>query len=75
LNNDYSGITLPDGSVPTNWGQFRKALLSGDPKANLGQIMSGHAEPLGGEQGAMQAQGLGRGHNKDKGNNGRGHNK
>jgi hypothetical protein len=75
LNNDYSGITLPDGSVPTNWGQFRKAILSGNPKANLGQIMSGHADPLGGEQGAAQAQGIGRGQNKDKGNNGRGHNK
>ena len=41
---DYSGFTLEDGSTPTNWGQFRKAVL--EKKNNLGQVMSGHAEPL-----------------------------
>jgi len=40
------GITLPDGSEPTNWGQFRKAIMSDHEKAkeNLGAIMSGRAE-------------------------------
>ena len=38
---DYSAFTLPDGSSPTNWGQFKKALS--DKKNNLGVIVSGHA--------------------------------
>jgi hypothetical protein len=51
-NHDFSGITLPDGSEPQNWGQFRKALLKDPEKAkqNLGVIMSGHAEEGQGEQ-------------------------
>lgn len=40
---DYSAFTMPDGSTPTNWGQFRKALT----KHTLGEIMSGKADPLG----------------------------
>ncbi|HEY2981943.1 MAG TPA: hypothetical protein VGJ22_12230 [Anaerolineales bacterium] len=40
-NHDYSGIEMPDGSTPKNWGEFKKALEQGE---NLGQIMSGHAE-------------------------------
>ena len=45
-NKDFSAITLPDGSTPTNWGQFRKAVMSDRErfKANLGMIMSGKAE-------------------------------
>lgn len=46
INHDYSSIELPDGSTPTNWGQFRKAVMSGDEdstKKNLGVIKSGHA--------------------------------
>jgi len=45
-NKDYSGITLPDGSTPQNWGQFRKAIMKDREKAkeNLGAIMSGRAE-------------------------------
>ena len=42
---DFSGIILPDGSTATNWGQLRKAVLT-DPKQNVGQIISGKAEPL-----------------------------
>jgi hypothetical protein len=42
---DFSTIVLPDGKVVTNWGQLRKAVLT-DPHQNLGQIMSGHADPL-----------------------------
>jgi hypothetical protein len=43
---DYSGITLPDGSTPQNWGQFRKAVMNDREKAkeNLGAIMSGRSE-------------------------------
>ena len=45
-NKDFSGITLPDGSTPQNWGQFRKAVMKDREKAkeNLGAIMSGHAD-------------------------------
>ena len=34
---------LVDGTVPTNWGQFKKALL--DKKNNLGVVVSGQEEP------------------------------
>ena len=63
---DYSAITMPDGSTPTNRGQFRKALLQGDRKANLGQIMSGHA--VSPENGSAPAETLthGNGNQKDK---------
>lgn len=41
---DYSAFTLPDGTVATNWGQFRKALLDKhNPLQTLGAIMSGRA--------------------------------
>ena len=39
---DYSAITLEDGSTPTNWGQFKKALS--EKKNNLGSVVSGHAD-------------------------------
>ncbi len=69
---DYSAITLPDGSTPGNWGQFRKALLQGDPKSNLGQIMSGHAT-TGDETTPTSPQSHGNGSNKNKNHsNGRG---
>jgi hypothetical protein len=75
-NHDFSTVTLPDGSHPGNWGQFRKALL--DKKNNLGTIVSGHAEngtteestltqQTSSEQGKGKAknQGKGKGHNKN----------
>ena len=83
---DFSAITLPDGSEPTNWGQFRKAIMSNRDKAkeNLGAIMSGRADPseYGDEvpseelQTEVQALGNGNGNNgvgpnNDKGNNGK----
>jgi len=45
-NKDFSVITLPDGSEPTNWGQFRKAIMADRKKSkeNLGAVMSGRAE-------------------------------
>lgn len=33
-----------DEPVPTNWGQFKKALLDNKEKHNLGVIVSGHAD-------------------------------
>lgn len=43
---DYSAIVLPDGSSPSNWGQFRQAVLKDkeEAKNNLGSIKSGHAD-------------------------------
>jgi hypothetical protein len=41
--NDYSyfdGYTLPDGSPAVNWGQLKKALLNGEKKQGLGNVMS-----------------------------------
>jgi hypothetical protein len=65
---DYSAFVLPDGSTPTNWGQFKKAALGKDKK-NLGIIVSGHAEPDAPEGTAPQDHGKGNGKDKDKGKN------
>src|SRR5215216_1130875 len=71
---DYSAFVLPDGSTPTNWGQFKKAAL-GKEKKNLGIIVSGHAEENTTEEAGMpQDHGKGNGKDKDKGK-GKGHNK
>lgn len=65
---DYSAFVLPDGSTPTNWGQFKKAALGKDKK-NLGIIVSGHAENEGIDTGTgQQDHGKGKGQEKDKGN-------
>jgi hypothetical protein len=65
---DYSAFVLPDGSTPTNWGQFKKAALGKDKK-NLGVIISGHAEDDVAEDGtAPQENGRGNGKDKEKGN-------
>ena len=38
-------VTLPNGEIPKNWGQFKNAVLKSEkPKKNLGYIMSGRAE-------------------------------
>jgi hypothetical protein len=39
---DYSAFTLSDGSTPTNWGQFKKAVS--EKKNNLGIVVSGKGE-------------------------------
>jgi hypothetical protein len=65
---DYSAFVLPDGSTPTNWGQFKKAALGKDKK-NLGIIVSGHAEPGDDTTGVTPEQhGNGKDKNKNKGN-------
>jgi hypothetical protein len=67
---DFGGITLPDGSTPQNWGQFRKAVMSGRDKAkeNLGAIMSGHAEDNQGGEGQIEPTNNGKAPEKDKNN-------
>ena len=62
---DYSEFILPDGSTPTNWGQFKKALS--EKKNNLGVIVSGHADPDDSANPSAQ-QGHEDGKDKDKGN-------
>lgn len=90
-NNDYGEITLPDGSTPQNWGQFRKAVMQDREKSkeNLGAIMSGRADDGQGDETQTETQNNGNGNNpdkdkgnnngnnpdKDKGNNGNGNNK
>lgn len=56
---DYTAFVLPDGSTPTNWGQFKKAVL--EKKNNLGVIVSGHADPLGTDEEALNQNGNGNG--------------
>jgi len=63
---DGTFLTSPDGSAPTNWGQFKKALLG--KKNNLGVIVSGHAQPLDGSTDLNSLQEHGKNKNKDKGN-------
>jgi hypothetical protein len=64
---DYSAFTLPDGSTPTNWGQFKKAVS--EKKNNLGSIVSGKADKDAADQTAPKENGKDK--NKDKSNNGK----
>jgi len=57
-SDDFSSIKLSNGETPKNWGQFKKAVLSGDKaKKNLGAIMSGRPD---------KGKGKGGGKGKDK---------
>ena len=40
ISGDYSDFILEDGTSPKNWGQLRKAILSGDKKNSVGVVMS-----------------------------------
>lgn len=64
---DYSAFTLPDGSTPTNWGQFKKAVS--EKKNNLGSVVSGKADKDTTDQTAPKENGKDK--NKDKSNNGK----
>jgi len=64
---DFSAFTLADGSTPQNWGQFRKAVLNGDKKANLGVVMS--------DKNKQDKNNNGKGQDKEKTNNGKGQDK
>ena len=82
-NKDFSGIELPDGSTPTNWGQFRKAVMKDRDKSkeNLGAVMSGRAEnqmaddeptePMSLNQSSNNAKNNDKGNSADKSNNGK----
>ena len=59
LLSDGTVLTMPDGSVPSNWGQFKKALL--EKKNNLGVIVSGQADPEGTGETLIQPSGNGNG--------------
>lgn len=61
---DYSAFTLPDGSTPTNWGQFKKVVS--DKKNNLGVVVSGKAQKDTDDQSAPQENGKGKGKNDGK---------
>jgi len=61
---NYSDFELTDGSSPTNWGQFKKAVLGKDKK-NLGLIVSGHADADSEDSSTQQEHGNNK--NKDKG--------
>ena len=67
---DGTPLTLPDGTIPTNWGQFKKALL--DKKNNLGVIVSGHADKDDTTDPLLTQQ---HGNGKDKENKGKGKDK
>jgi len=62
---DFSEFILEDGSTPQNWGQFKKAVLNGDKKGNLGVVMSSKEDKANN----------GNGQDKDKTNNGNGQDK
>ena len=63
---DYSAFTLEDGSTPTNWGQFKKAVMGKDKK-NLGIIVSGHADTDETQDLQSNGQGYGKDNNPGKG--------
>ena len=62
---DFSAFKLEDGSTPSNWGQFKKAVLNGDKKNNLGAVMSDN-DPDNNKTNN------GKGPDKEKSNNGKG---
>ena len=45
VDGDYSAFGFEEGTAPQNWGQFKKMVLNGDKKANLGQVMSEKEKP------------------------------
>ncbi len=62
---DYSLVALPDGTIPQNWGQFKKTVLQGDDDNSLGDIMSGNNDQPG-NSGNGYGQETAPGQNKDK---------
>jgi len=64
---DYSEFELEDGSIPQNWGQFRKAVMESE-KGNLGIVMSGRGEGNGQENGNGNGNGNGHGNGNGNGN-------
>ena len=68
---DYSAFIFEDGTaVPENWGQFRKLVLDGDKKANLGVVMS-QKDGEHGNNGSNGHNGQGQGNNNGHENQGK----
>lgn len=67
-NGVFSDFVLEDGTSPSNWGQFKKAVLDGDKKINLGSVISGqnHDTDHGNEGGNGNGSNNGNGDNKNK---------
>lgn len=67
---DYSMVVLPEGAIPQNWGQFKKAVLSGEDDDSLGDVMSGNDEGdnPGNGNGKPDDPGNGNGKPEDPGN-------
>jgi hypothetical protein len=63
---DFGSILLADGSTPLNWGQFRKAVLSGDQQSNLGIVISGQEMNNGNANPGGPGNSLNNGNNDNK---------
>ena len=70
---NYSVFFPGEESAPTNWGQFKKAILDGDKRANLGAAMSDRNENAGGNSQTNHGNGN-NGNNGNRNNNGRDNN-
>jgi hypothetical protein len=69
VTND-DGTPIDEENIPTNWVEFRKALLGGDKKVNLGTAMSSKDENAGtGQSGNAHSN---KDKDKEKSNNGNG---
>lgn len=65
---DYSQITLPDGTIPQNWGQLKKALLKGNKDNSVGDAKSnGKDKPDNNGNGHSNNNGNGKDNNPGKG--------
>jgi len=67
---DYSLVALPGGTIPQNWGQFKKMVLMGEDDKSLGDIMSGNGDKPGnsGNGGKPENPGNGNGKPENPGN-------
>ena len=70
---DFSAFVLEDGTSPTNWGQFKKAVMDGK-KGKPGVVMSNNNNENNNRSGNGSNNGNGHGKDKEKNreNNGRG---
>jgi len=69
---DFSAFVLEDGTIPQNWGQFKKVILDGN-KGKPGIAMTDRGNNGSGNNGNINGNGNGKDKDKDeKQNNGRG---
>ena len=69
---DFSAFVLEDGTIPQNWGQFKKVILDGN-KGNPGIAMADRGNNGSGNNENINGNGNGKDKDKDeKQNNGRG---